>query len=112
MRYVSILLSLLFYIYAVAGVFLGENDPIYFKDLQTSMLSLFRIVTLEDWTDIMYINMFDCENYGYGDNIDLCTNSTAFYSLSVTYFVTIILIWYYDFFKPFYWSCNEWYGRS
>ncbi|WP_132066286.1 ion transporter, partial [Aquimarina spinulae] len=44
MGYVSILLLLLFYIYAVAGVFFfSENDPIHFQDLQRSMLSLFRV---------------------------------------------------------------------
>ena len=41
----------------------GENDPVHFHDLQTAMLSLFRIVTLEDWTDIMYINMFGSSHY-------------------------------------------------
>lgn len=93
MGYVSILLSLLFYIYAVAGVFFfAENDPIHFKDLQTSMLSLFRVVTLEDWTDIMYINMFGCENYGYDGNINLCTNSQGLSGLSVSYFVSFVLI--------------------
>ncbi len=93
MGYVSILLTLLFYIYAVAGVFFfGKNDPIHFGDLQTSMLSLFRIVTLEDWTDIMYINMYGCENYGYDGNLNLCTNSTAASALSITFFVTFVLI--------------------
>jgi len=93
MGYVSILLILLFYIYAVAGVFFfGENDPIHFADLQTSMLSLFRVVTLEDWTDIMYINMFGCENYGYDGNMDLCTNSTANSAGSVIFFVSFVLI--------------------
>ncbi|WP_109438041.1 ion transporter [Aquimarina sp. AU119] len=93
MGYVSILLGLLFYIYAVAGVFFfSENDPIHFKDLQTSMLSLFRIVTLEDWTDIMYINMFGCENYGYDGNMDLCINSHGMSSLSISYFVSFVLI--------------------
>ncbi len=93
MGYVSILLGLLFYIYAVAGVFFfSENDPIHFKDLQTSMLSLFRIVTLEDWTDIMYINMFGCENYGYDGNMDLCINSKGVSSLSISYFVSFVLI--------------------
>ncbi len=93
MGYVSILLLLLFYIYAVAGVFFfGANDPIHYADLQTSMLSLFRVVTLEDWTDIMYINMFGCENYGYDGNMDLCTNSTAQSGLSITYFVSFVLI--------------------
>ncbi|MBN2893282.1 MAG: ion transporter [Bacteroidales bacterium] len=92
MGYVSILLLLLFYIYAVAGVFFfGDNDPIHFKDLQTSMLSLFRVVTLEDWTDIMYINMFGCENYGY-DDMSICVNSKGNPLLSVGYFVTFVLI--------------------
>ncbi|WP_106794348.1 ion transporter [Aquimarina sp. Aq78] len=93
MGYVSILLLLLFYIYAVAGVFFfSENDPIHFQDLQRSMLSLFRIVTLEDWTDIMYINMFGCENYGYEGNMNLCINSKSTLVLSVTYFVSFVLI--------------------
>jgi voltage-gated sodium channel len=93
MGYVSILLFLLFYIYAVAGVFFfGENDPIHFSDLQTSMLSLFRVVTLEDWTDIMYINMFGCENYGYGDNMDMCVKSIPQSAMSISYFVSFVLI--------------------
>ena len=66
MFYVSMLLGLLFYIYGTMAVFLySENDPIHFRNLQTSILSLFRVVTLEDWTDVMYINMYGSENYGY-----------------------------------------------
>lgn len=93
MGYVSILLLLLFYIYAVAGVFFfRENDPIHFENLQMSMLSLFRIVTLEDWTDIMYINMYGCENYGYDGNEDMCTSSSANPAGSVFFFVSFVLI--------------------
>jgi voltage-gated sodium channel len=66
MFYVSILLFLLFYVYGSMAVFLfGENDPIHFRNLQTSILSLFRVVTLEDWTDVMYINMYGSNAYGY-----------------------------------------------
>ena len=91
--YVSILLLLLFYIYAVAGVFFfGENDPIHFENLQISMLSLFRVVTLEDWTDIMYINMYGCDNYGYQGNEVLCTNSTGNPLGSAIFFVSFVLI--------------------
>ena len=93
MGYVSILLLLLFYIYAVAGVFFfGENDPIHFENLQTSMLSLFRVVTLEDWTDVMYINMFGCENYGYDGNMDICTASSGSPGGSAFFFVSFVLI--------------------
>ena len=66
MFYVSILLFLLFYIYGTLAVFFyGDNDPIHFRNLQTSILSLFRVVTLEDWTDVMYINMYGSDQYGY-----------------------------------------------
>lgn len=94
MGYVSILLFLLFYIYAVAGVFFfGQNDPIHFGDLQTSMLSLFRAVTLEDWTDLMYINMYGCENYGYdATSTEPCTTSLGQPGLAVSYFVSFVLI--------------------
>ena len=66
MFYVSILLFLLFYVYGTIAVFFyGENDPIHFRNLQSSILTLFRVVTLEDWTDVMYINMYGSDNYGY-----------------------------------------------
>ena len=66
MLYVSVLLFLLFYLYGVAATFIfSENDPVHFDNLQMSMLSLFRAVTLEDWTDLMYIQMYGSANYGY-----------------------------------------------
>jgi voltage-gated sodium channel len=66
MAYVSILLALLFYVYACGAVFIfGENDPVHFGHLPIAMLSLFRVVTGEDWTDVMYIAMHGCANYGY-----------------------------------------------
>jgi len=92
MGYVSILLLLLFYIYAVAAVFFfGANDPIHFENLQMSMLSLFRVVTLEDWTDVMYINMYGCENYGYDGNMNLCTNSSESPLGAAIFFVSFVL---------------------
>ena len=63
---VALLLSILFYVYAVAAVFLfRENDPVHFRSLEMSFLSLFRVVTLEDWTDVMYIQMYGSDVYGY-----------------------------------------------
>jgi len=93
MAYVSILLFLLFYIYAVAGVFLfSENDPLHFKNLQVSMLTLFRVVTLEDWTDIMYVNMYGCDNYGYDTHLALCKNPQAMPIISPVYFISFVLL--------------------
>ncbi len=95
MGYVAVLLFLMFYIYAVAGTFLfRENDPVHFADLPLSMLSLFRAVTLEDWTDLMYIQMYGCANYGYvgGQSEALCTNSQAMPVIGAAYFVSFVLL--------------------
>ncbi len=71
MGYVFLLLAMHFYIYGCMATFLYyQNDPIHFGDLQTSMLSLFRAVTLEDWTDLMYINMYGSDAYGYDAAMD------------------------------------------
>jgi voltage-gated sodium channel len=95
MFYVSVLLALLFYVYGTMAVFLyGENDPVHFRNLQTSVLSLFRIVTLEDWTDIMYINMYGSENYGYSENDLSKWNPTSSSSPAggAFFFVSFVLI--------------------
>ena len=58
MGHVILLMSIIFYVYAVAGYHLfNDVDPEHWRNLGISLLSLFRIVTLEDWTDIMYAAM-------------------------------------------------------
>ena len=53
MGYVTLLLALVFYIYGVAGVHLfGSVDPKHFGSLSAALLSLFRLITLDNWTDI------------------------------------------------------------
>jgi len=93
MGYVGILLGILFYIYAAMGVFFfGENDPVHFATLQDAMLSLFRIVTLEDWTDIMYINIHGCDSmWGYGPEMG-CTNPQGSGTMAIAFFVSFVLI--------------------
>lgn len=55
---VMLLLSVVYYVYAVAGVHLfGEHDPTHWGSLGTALLTLFRVMTLEDWTDAMYVAM-------------------------------------------------------
>lgn len=97
MGYVGILLALNFYVYAVMGVFLfRENDPTHFCDLPRAMLTLFRVVTLEDWTDVMYINMYGSDSYG--GYTDLSTNETGVARVSgaipivgAAYFVSFVM---------------------
>jgi voltage-gated sodium channel len=63
---VIILMSIIFFIYGVAGYHLfHEHDPTHWRDLGYSILTLFRIVTLEDWTDVMYTAMELSPYYGF-----------------------------------------------
>ncbi|MCW9013059.1 MAG: ion transporter [Gammaproteobacteria bacterium] len=58
MMHVIMLMAVIFYIYAVAGFHLfHEHDPELWGTLGISLLTLFRVVTLEDWTDVMYTAM-------------------------------------------------------
>ena len=55
MLHIVALMSLMVYIYAIIGYQLfHEHDPEHWRNLGIALLSLFRVVTLEDWTDIMY----------------------------------------------------------
>lgn len=86
MGYVVVLLSIVFYIYAVAGSFLfAKTDPVHFGSLHLAMISLFKILTLEGWTDIMNIQL-----YGTTDPMAEYNSAAGSYA-SVAYFVTFIL---------------------
>jgi voltage-gated sodium channel len=52
---IVILMFIIFYIYAIVGnFFFEEMKSGLWKDFLVSMLTLFRILTFEDWTDVMY----------------------------------------------------------
>ena len=64
--------------------------------VQTAMLTLFRCATLEDWTDVMYINMYGCHKYGYSGWMEpLCVDPYPLEGenwLSAFYFIFFTLI--------------------
>ncbi len=93
MSYVGILLILLFYIYAVLGTFLfGMNDPLHFGDLQTSFLTLFKVITLEGWIEIMNIQIFGSDVYGYEGFKHIITQPSASPFAAPAYFISFILL--------------------
>ncbi len=62
MFHVVLLMLVLFYIYGIAGYqFFHETNPEYWGSLPTSLLTLFRVVTLEGWTEIMYLDLANHE---------------------------------------------------
>lgn len=53
MGYVGLLLGLMFYIYSVAGIHLfGAHDPKHFGTMPAALLTLFQMITLDDWGNI------------------------------------------------------------
>ena len=55
---VILLISIVFYIYAIAGYHMfHDHDPFHWGSLGVSLITLFRVLTLEDWTDVMYSAM-------------------------------------------------------
>lgn len=56
--YVMLLMFIIFYIYAAIGSTLFEDiNPVLWGDISISLLTLFRVMTFEDWTDVMYETM-------------------------------------------------------
>ena len=56
--YVAALIFIIFYIYAAIGsLFFETINPDLWGNIAVSMLTLFRVMTFEDWTDVMYETM-------------------------------------------------------
>lgn len=58
LSYVMLLMFIIFYIYgAVGSLFFEKINPQLWGDIAIAMLTLFRVMTFEDWTDVMYETM-------------------------------------------------------
>ncbi len=58
MGYIALLMFVIFYIYAAIGsILFSKINPVLWGDVSISMLTLFRVATFEDWTDVMYETM-------------------------------------------------------
>jgi voltage-gated sodium channel len=58
MAYVSLLMFIIFYIYAAVGSILFHSiNEVLWGNISIALLTLFRVATFEDWTDVMYETM-------------------------------------------------------
>ncbi|MHA2939698.1 ion transporter [Vibrio sp. RC27] len=58
MGYIALLMFIIFYIFAATGsIFFNDVNETLWGDIAISMLTLFRVATFEDWTDVMYETM-------------------------------------------------------
>ena len=56
--HVILLMGIVVYIYAIMGYyFFHEHDPEHWRSLGISVLTLFNIITLEGWVEVMYTAM-------------------------------------------------------
>ncbi len=93
MGYVSMLLFLHFYVYAVMATFIfGKNDPLHFGSLGASLLTLFQVVTLEGWVEVMRIQMLGSAQFGYEGMEHLIVHSQAFPVGAPLFFISFIVI--------------------
>jgi len=81
-------------VYAVMGVmFFGGNDPVRFGDLGRAMLTLFGVVTLEGWIDVMDIQRLGADQTGAWEELKALGSVPAAYPVfAIFYFVSFILI--------------------
>ena len=72
--YVMLMMFIIFYIYAAVGsTFFASINETLWGDIAISMLTLFRVMTFEDWTDVMY-------------------ETNAVYPLSWTFYLSFIFL--------------------
>jgi voltage-gated sodium channel len=90
---IGIILVMMVYIYGVVGTTaFSKNDPVHFGSLGIAMVSLVRAATFEDWTDLMYIQMYGCNNYGYESTPEKCTSPSRMPNFSIFFFISFIII--------------------
>jgi len=68
---ICMLLGLIIYMFAIlACLIFGDNDPAHFGTVGVSMLTLFQVSTLCNWTSLAYIAWYGCENFLGSDYAD------------------------------------------
>lgn len=91
--YVFSIMLVVFYAYGVAATFLfRDNDPVRFGNLLRSVLTLFQVVTLEGWQDVMNTQVYGCDRVGYDGLEELCVNPEAFPLVAPLFFVSFVLV--------------------
>lgn len=93
--YIGLILLLCFYVFGILGnMMFAENDPFHFQYLHYAMVSLFQSATMDGWSDVLYINYYGCDKYGYDDYRAMGYNCTPHASgfLAVAYFGAFIVL--------------------
>merc|ERR1712224_1155191 len=78
---------LVFYVFSIFAMMLFKaNDPWHFENLHVTIMTLFRVATGDDWTDLMYTAQYGCGSYPDGVSSDNCVKEEAHGLLAVLFF--------------------------
>ena len=93
MLFISIILFLFFYFFAIAGVtFFGDSDPIHFGTLHSALLTLFNMSTFDGWADSLWINAYGCaEAPSYGRGCVKDKSYSQFILASIYWIIFVVL---------------------
>lgn len=81
--YILLLLVLVFYLFAVLGVqTFRRNDPLAFGGIGIAVVTLFRIITLDNWTSLIYLNWFGCDSQNI--SVDGVSRETVYEMYNMT----------------------------
>jgi voltage-gated sodium channel len=107
--FIGMLMVLVFYIYAIIGVYMFKlSDPFFFRTIPVALLTLFHACTLEGWSDNMYLGAKGCavnnaniyvmetdvspEIWAHLPNMYKCVNSTKFTVFSYMYWISFTIL--------------------
>mmetsp|Transcript_48720 Transcript_48720/g.62541 ORF Transcript_48720/g.62541 Transcript_48720/m.62541 type:complete len:1036 (-) Transcript_48720:292-3399(-) len=105
MMWVALLFALFNYLFALLGIMLfKDNDPFYFGSILHAIGTLWNVETLNNWEHPMFVNVFGCDYYGYGElgkgarqgelsSVPAtCTQPSAFGGVAVIYFCVVVAV--------------------
>ena len=117
--YVICLILLTNYVFGIIGIFMfRHNDPQHWHSIGAAMMAVWQVrgmsthmmyinslthpvwqvETLDGWEDMMYINMYGCDRYGYSDLHGMrttgenCTHPVAHGWAAAVFFVILVVL--------------------
>ena len=93
--YIIILTAIVYYMFAYITVLLfSKSDPFHFGNLHIALLSIFRLITLDNWSEILYISYYGCDVYPgiYANLPTQCIHPKAWGPFAPILFVVFTLI--------------------
>jgi voltage-gated sodium channel len=93
LSYVVFLMTVFFYHFGVAGVYLfSRNDPFHFGNIGKALLTLFQVSTLDDWSGIARMNMYGCLYVGFDPVLCNEHDSYGWGWVAAWYFIVFVIV--------------------